>query len=565
MKKWGLLKNWINRLGQFAQKLHWRALLACGVAVSVLGVVLLSAFTSSGESGGESLYKETSVQRGDIIAGVTESGTATVQAVAAAFPEISAASTSDSSGTSTTSSSTKVAATVEELFVKAGQEVKKGDPIARLSTGGIADTLDDLDMQLKKAQVSLESSRISQQMEAISAGSTLKQNQAKSQTAQLQYEITLKQIQNELASSKLSLDEVQLKIDDYESKLDGALREDYNLDDLKDSYDSAVDDLDALQNTKEYGSSTTIGSSGDTLDDQITKAKQTMTSAKSAYNNAISNYEKAMDEARAQLDSLYIQFEAQTLQMDSAQASAPLEEITAETQKDQDESTAGTAGALYEVQLAQLANSVASQELSVQAIQKKIDALGEYEGSDGTLYAPCSGLVMSVAYDVGDSVDWSADIATIANSGNVYLVVSIAQEDISEIALGKAASISMGAYEGKQYVGVVDSISVTPAMSGSSTVSYMVKVKLDGDTTGIYEGMTGDVTFITKEVKDVLYVSNRAIAAEDGKQVVQMYGSSGAVEKVEVSTGFSDGRNVEVSSGLKEGDVVLIESQVAAK
>ena len=75
--------------------------------------------------------------------------------------------------------------------------------------------------------------------------------------------------------------------------------------------------------------------------------------------------------------------------------------------------------------------------------------------------------------------------------------------------------------------------------------------------------MTAEVTFITKQTKDVTYISNRAVIRDDGVSYVLMKDDSGKVVKNEITTGFSDGNNVEVKSGLNEGDTVLIESKAS--
>ena len=77
--------------------------------------------------------------------------------------------------------------------------------------------------------------------------------------------------------------------------------------------------------------------------------------------------------------------------------------------------------------------------------------------------------------------------------------------------------------------------------------------------------MSGDVTFITRQKPAVLYVSNQSIINESGKQYVKIKGEDGEPKLIEIVTGFSDGSNVEVLSGLKEGDIVLIESKVRTK
>ena len=88
-------------------------------------------------------------------------------------------------------------------------------------------------------------------------------------------------------------------------------------------------------------------------------------------------------------------------------------------------------------------------------------------------------------------------------------------------------------------------------------------VKLSGDTAKLYDGMTAELTFITKETETVTYVSNRAVFRENGRSYVRMYDENGKAVSVEIVTGFSDGSHVEVIEGLTEGDTVLIESGVS--
>ena len=75
--------------------------------------------------------------------------------------------------------------------------------------------------------------------------------------------------------------------------------------------------------------------------------------------------------------------------------------------------------------------------------------------------------------------------------------------------------------------------------------------------------MTSEVTFITKETKEVTYVLNRAINRDGTRSFVYLYDENGNVVEKDVQTGFSDGINVEITDGLVEGDVVLIESKVS--
>jgi HlyD family secretion protein len=78
----------------------------------------------------------------------------------------------------------------------------------------------------------------------------------------------------------------------------------------------------------------------------------------------------------------------------------------------------------------------------------------------------------------------------------------------------------------------------------------------------LLSGMTANVTFISKQVRDVLYVSNKAITKEGTDSYVLMKNQDGSEEKVKVEVGFSNGNIAEVK-GVSEGDTLLIKGKVS--
>ena len=113
------------------------------------------------------------------------------------------------------------------------------------------------------------------------------------------------------------------------------------------------------------------------------------------------------------------------------------------------------------------------------------------------------------------------------------------------------------------FYGEVSEIGDAQYDSSSGVSYYDITVSVDGKEADFYQGMTGEVTFITKETKEVAYVSNRAIVREGTKSYVKMKDEEGQMVTREVVTGFSDGVNVEIKEGLSEGEIVLIESRVS--
>ena len=143
------------------------------------------------------------------------------------------------------------------------------------------------------------------------------------------------------------------------------------------------------------------------------------------------------------------------------------------------------------------------------------------------------------------------------------VTVSLEEADLENIRENDTVNVSIDAWPDEDFSGTVEEIGDAQYDSSTGTTYSDVTVKLSGDTAKLYDGMTAELTFVTKETETVTYVSNRAVYRENGKSYVRVYDENGDVASLEVVTGFSDGSNVEVIEGLEEGDTVLIESGVS--
>ena len=76
-------------------------------------------------------------------------------------------------------------------------------------------------------------------------------------------------------------------------------------------------------------------------------------------------------------------------------------------------------------------------------------------------------------------------------------------------------------------------------------------------------GMNGTVTIITEIKLDALVIPSKSIKEESGKSYVLLQNeTSKTSEKQFITTGFTDVSQTEIISGLEEGNIILIESQV---
>nr|MCR5201614.1 efflux RND transporter periplasmic adaptor subunit [Lachnospiraceae bacterium] len=172
--------------------------------------------------------------------------------------------------------------------------------------------------------------------------------------------------------------------------------------------------------------------------------------------------------------------------------------------------------------------------------------------------AEYSGTITSLELTKNDTIDEGDEIASYMDADSISMSVDVSEEDVMQIKTGDSVYVELSAYPDEKYNATVSSIS--QESSGTSTVSYPVVVSIDGDTSKIYSGMSGKATFIQSEVKDVLYVSNKAIITDGDDSYVLIKQKDGSSKKTKVTTGFTDGHNVEITEGVEEGDTLYIES-----
>lgn len=216
--------------------------------------------------------------------------------------------------------------------------------------------------------------------------------------------------------------------------------------------------------------------------------------------------------------------------------------------------------------------TAASLENQVSEAQKKYDnAVKEYEefcdsvSDDGSVYTECDGIISSVNVSDGDSIMANVSLVTIMDTRYIYLSASVSEEDITSLESDMECSVTLTAFDGKSFEGHIDTISAEPARS-SGSVTYTVTVKLDDESgLNVREGMSGDITFIEGGVTDVMYTNVNAVTFRDGKSYVKVYDENGQVIEKEVTTGFSDGRYVEITSGVSAGEKLLAEIQLSGK
>lgn len=181
----------------------------------------------------------------------------------------------------------------------------------------------------------------------------------------------------------------------------------------------------------------------------------------------------------------------------------------------------------------------------------------KFNMEQATLTSPIDGIVSLLNYKIGDIIMSDAadkTVATIINNDTLFIEANIEEADISKLKVGDKAQVTFDAVDGAILRGEISFISLTSVTSSNGIVTYLVRVLLTNTgASQIREGMTASIDFITAEAPGVLSIPVTAVRNVGGKPSVELV--SGQIANV--VTGFTDGKNVEIISGLKEGDVVV--------
>lgn len=144
---------------------------------------------------------------------------------------------------------------------------------------------------------------------------------------------------------------------------------------------------------------------------------------------------------------------------------------------------------------------------------------------------------------------------TIAADDDMSLSISVDELDILSIELGQTAIIELDAVSGKGFEGTVTKIA-SSSTSTSGSAKYTVEISIERSEQ-MRSGMSATAIITVAEKSDVLIIPLEALFESSGECYVYTELDNGELSgKITVTTGISDGINVEILSGLSEGDVI---------
>ncbi len=161
----------------------------------------------------------------------------------------------------------------------------------------------------------------------------------------------------------------------------------------------------------------------------------------------------------------------------------------------------------------------------------------------------------------GASVRERQAIITIPNLTRMSVNVKIHESYIKKVKKGLKARITVDAFPDETLTGEISKVGVLPDsqnrwMSPDLKV-YLTTITIDGTHDWVKPGMSAKVEILVNHLSDVIYVPVQAVVPFDGKHVC--YVARGfKSERREVGIGEMNEEFIEIKSGLKEGERVLL-------
>lgn len=253
--------------------------------------------------------------------------------------------------------------------------------------------------------------------------------------------------------------------------------------------------------------------------------------------------------------------------------------------------------------IASFEGAKASKESAYYNVQSANATVKEAKDNLGrtTIYAPADGTISSLGVELGERVLGTqqmtgTEILRVADLNNMEVEVDVNENDIVKISIGDSAKIQVDAYLKKEFKGIVISISnsASTVTTADQVTNFKVKVRIIKESyqdlmegkpetfSPFRPGMTATVDIITKRKEKVIGVPISAVVVKSDTTASKSYEEKEEEEEIKITsksdtkfecvfvkvgdkakirivkTGIQDDTNIEISSGLKKGDVVII-------
>lgn len=170
--------------------------------------------------------------------------------------------------------------------------------------------------------------------------------------------------------------------------------------------------------------------------------------------------------------------------------------------------------------------------------------------------APISGTITRSPLKTGTTVSQNTTITVIGDVENLQILANVPERYVSALRIGLKADIVLEAYPDKVFSATVTRVS--PLVDTTSRTKEVL-LNFDKQDNTINAGMFAKVHLWTLDYEDEIVIPSNAIIEKNDKQYVYVIQGGSTAEEREITTGHTVDDHIQITSGVREGETVVIE------
>ena len=172
--------------------------------------------------------------------------------------------------------------------------------------------------------------------------------------------------------------------------------------------------------------------------------------------------------------------------------------------------------------------------------------------------APVGGTIIALNISTGDTVNSGTAIATVGSLTDLEIVTYVSEKYSAYLRKGLPAFVSLVSATDEFFPATVDTLS--PVVD-NQTRTIRIGLKLDEDDKRIKPGMFASIRLVIKQEDDTFVIPKKALKTYNDKDCVFIIEDNTA-KRVFVTTGISNDSDIQITSGLNTGDIVITAGSV---
>ena len=173
----------------------------------------------------------------------------------------------------------------------------------------------------------------------------------------------------------------------------------------------------------------------------------------------------------------------------------------------------------------------------------------------GNIIAPFSGALGYTGLTEDILVSNNIFVITLDDNSTIYSDIKIPENYSTSIKKGLPVEVKLSSFKDKIFLGKIDFVS---SRINADTRSLLSRIKIDNKELELISGSLLEVS-VKFNLRNSLSVPDTSVMVEGDKSYVYQVNEENIANKTEVKTGLRSNKNIEIISGLTEGDTVVAE------